>query len=153
VSRLKYYKLVNVQTAPFDKTPGVDYQKVSSGPAPSTYYMANIVVETNYPLQVFSGTFGQKDGQADGTITDFVNGVPFKNTQYSGHAYNMGGCMGCHGVAQSRGGGFSFAFEGIRGADGNSENFNTAPEAAEGVSSEKSFVQRYQSLLRHDAPK
>jgi hypothetical protein len=51
-----YYKLVSVQWQPIDKpTPGVDY----TGPDAATYYQANIVVETDYNLQVFSGRFQQ----------------------------------------------------------------------------------------------
>ena len=51
-----YYKLVNVQSQPIDKpTPGVDY----TAPDAATYYQANIVVETDYNLQVFSGRFQQ----------------------------------------------------------------------------------------------
>lgn len=32
----------------------------------------------------------------------------FDNVKYGGHAYNMGGCMGCHGNAQAAGSDFSF---------------------------------------------
>ncbi|WP_224369848.1 hypothetical protein [Hyalangium versicolor] len=153
LSLLKYYKLVNVQTAPYDKQAGVDYTQQGSGPDPSTYYMANIVVETDYPLQVFSGGFAPPGSETtNGTISDFQqDGGVLKNTLYNGGSYNMGGCMGCHGVAQSRGGGFSFAFEGIQKADGGSEGFNTSPEPAEGVPPANSlgdFTRRYDRLLQ-----
>ncbi|HWK90620.1 MAG TPA: hypothetical protein VNP72_11595 [Longimicrobium sp.] len=50
----QHYKLVNVQAAPIDKpTPGADYTGADS----ATYYQANIVVETDYNLQKFSGQF------------------------------------------------------------------------------------------------
>ncbi|MCX4239702.1 hypothetical protein [Paraliomyxa miuraensis] len=124
-SALRYYKLVNVQVRPIDKPAGVDYQ----GPDPATYYLANIVLETNYVLQVFSGTFANDGGVADGTITDFVMGEPYHNTLANGSQYDMGGCMGCHGVAQGEGGGFSFAFDGI------AKGFSNRPEAPGGPNS------------------
>lgn len=124
-----YYKLVNVQFQPIDKpTPGVDY----TAPDAATYYQANIVVETDYNLQVFSGQFqqgsqdtptGPKPGGSTvfdpnnpnitkniaNLITDFnFDGTPTKNVIYNKKAFNMGGCMGCHGNAQV--GGFDFSF-------------------------------------------
>jgi hypothetical protein len=129
-----YYKLVNVQWQPIDKpTPGVDY----TAPDAATYYQANIVVETDYNLQVFSGQFqpGYPDPTGPtvedpsntsntkniyGLITDFnVDGTPFKNVIYNQQAFNMGGCMGCHGNAQvKKGTDFSFI---LSGAGKNSE--------------------------------
>ena len=59
------YKLVNVQYFPYDKviskpTPdGSLYSALppytAQNPPPSSYYQANIVVETNRSLQLFSG--------------------------------------------------------------------------------------------------
>ncbi len=41
-----------------------------------------------------------------GLITDFMlDGTPIKNVAYNGQGFNMGGCMGCHGVVQSLKGG------------------------------------------------
>jgi hypothetical protein len=125
-----YYKLVNVQYQPIDKpTPGVDY----TAPDAATYYQANIVVETDYNLQVFSGQFqpgnvefddlGPNTGVVDpnnpnniknvvGLITDFdIQGKPFKNVIYNQKEFNMGGCMGCHGNAQVFGSDFSFILQ------------------------------------------
>ncbi|HSR52260.1 MAG TPA: hypothetical protein VLV83_15645 [Acidobacteriota bacterium] len=109
-----YYKLINVQWQPINKpTPGQDY----TGSDAATYYLANIVVETDYNLQVFSGQ--QQPASQDssitfvnnGLITDFnLDGTPYFNTYYNGSAFNMGGCMGCHGVAQDNGSDFSFIF-------------------------------------------
>jgi hypothetical protein len=72
-------------------------------PAPSSFYQANIVVETNRSLQLFSG------GLSPNVCTDWNrNGQPHTNTDYGGHSYNMGGCMGCHGSqGQSQDGDFS----------------------------------------------
>ncbi len=115
-----YYKLVSVQSKPIDKpTPGATYD----GPDASTYYQANSTIETDYNLQVFSGQFysyapelaGNEGGTLSNTITDFTTaGAPFKNVAYSGTAFNMGGCMGCHGNAQHGGSDFSFILAGGR---------------------------------------
>jgi hypothetical protein len=119
-----YYKLVSVQSHPIDKpTPGVDY----TAPDAATYYQANIVVETDYNLQVFSGRFQQGFPNTNGMtvedpnnpnnkknvanlITDFnLDGTPTKNVIFNQQEFNMGGCMGCHGNAQVNvGSDFSF---------------------------------------------
>ena len=125
----QYYKLVNVQYKPYDKTAGTIY--TGGGPDPSTYYQANEVVETNFNLQVFSGQFQKPLPSPNGNvnvnnlITDYYSdstspfyGKPFKNVYYStsasnsGIAANMGGCMGCHGNAQAGGADFSFILQG-----------------------------------------
>jgi len=98
----QYYKLVNVQYYPYDKvianpTPnGSLYTSkppyTAQNPAPSNFYQANIVVETNRSLQLFSG------GLSPNISTDWnQDGSQHKNSYYAGHFYNMGGCMGCHG--------------------------------------------------------
>jgi hypothetical protein len=97
-----YYKLVNVQYYPYDKiittvTPNgslYDSQPpyTAKNPARSNFYMANIVVETNRALQLFSG------GLSPSISTDWnEDGTQHKNTYYGGHFYNAGGCLGCHG--------------------------------------------------------
>jgi hypothetical protein len=97
-----YYKLVNVQYFPYDKVittvkpNGSLYTSkppyTAQNPAPSTFYQANIVVETNRALQLFSG------GLSPDISTDWnSDGTPHKNTYYGGSFHNMGGCMGCHG--------------------------------------------------------
>jgi hypothetical protein len=96
------YKLVNVQYFPYDKIPdpkapnGSPYTAsppfTATNPAPSSYYQANIVVETNRSLQLFAG------GLSPNISTEWnQDGSPHKNSYYGGHFYNMGGCMGCHG--------------------------------------------------------
>jgi hypothetical protein len=125
-----YYKLVNVQARPIDKpVPGRTY----TGADAATYYQANSTIETDYDLQVFSGQFypyGATLGEGEGgtlsnTITDFnTDGSAFRNVAYSGHTFNMGGCMGCHGNAQHGGSDFSFILLGGR---------DTAPDTAGNV--------------------
>jgi hypothetical protein len=86
-------------------------------------FLSNLAIETNLGLQFFKG---QPPGIT--VINNFQNnGVPNNNTasflrsnantSFSGKAVNMGGCMGCHGVAQTKGYGFSFVLlDGYLGA-------------------------------------
>lgn len=96
------YKLVNVQYYPYDKIPNPTLPNGSlytaqppftaKNPAPSSYYQANIVVETNRSLQLFAG------GLSPNLSTEWnQDGTPHKNSYYAGVFHNMGGCMGCHG--------------------------------------------------------
>lgn len=103
-----YYKLINVQYYPYSK----DISKVkitpngslytsrppytAQNPAASSFYQANIVVETNRSLQLFSGGLTIPPG--NGVSTDWnAGGTPHMNTYYGGSFYNAGGCLGCHG--------------------------------------------------------
>lgn len=141
-STAQYYKLVNVQYVPVDKPAGVTYSgtpplKTPAGEdvATGTYYQANIVVETDYNLQVFSGRFNGSSG----TITDYNdNATPFYNVLYGGHQANMGGCMGCHGNAQVKGSDFSF----ILG------NPPQEPEVAADNENMGALVEKYQLIRR-----
>jgi mono/diheme cytochrome c family protein len=115
----QYYKLVNVQYQPINKDHPTPYgtepgeKDFLTGHNPSSYYMANIVVETNRPLQMFSGSLVA--GATTGSNSDYDSqfGGPagtaiHHNMFYQGSGYNMGGCMGCHGAqGQSQGGDFS----------------------------------------------
>ena len=84
-------------------------------------YLANLVIETNRGLQQFQG---QPPGQTPNS-NFAANGVPRNyqffsptapNMSFSQKAVNMGGCMGCHGVAQTQGFAFSFVLQdGSRG--------------------------------------
>jgi hypothetical protein len=79
---------------------GTLYRSSSPGsadkPATSSYYQANIVVETNRSLQLFSGGLSSLNPGA--VTTDWnQDGSQRKNVYYGGHFSNMGGCMGCHG--------------------------------------------------------
>jgi hypothetical protein len=67
---------MNVQSKPINKQPGINY---------TGFYQANIVVETDYNLQFFSGRFqphlktSPKTNVLD-LITDFnLDGTPFLN--------------------------------------------------------------------------
>jgi hypothetical protein len=95
-----FYKLVNVQYQPIDK----DYAGVyttndpNSGHNPSSYHLANIVVETNRPLQLFSGSLTPNGSNSDYDSQFGGSGNAIhRNMYYGGGQQNMGGCMGCHG--------------------------------------------------------
>jgi hypothetical protein len=109
-----YYKLINVQYVPIDKQNFGPYtgNDPNSCQNPACYQLANIVVETNYTLQLFSSSFtatGSKseyESQFESSPTP--DNAIHKNLYYAGAHYNMGGCMGCHGSqGQQQGGDFS----------------------------------------------
>ena len=91
------------------------------------YYLANLVVETNQGLQHFQGLppkvtvtpyYTDKVG-IQGTTNHFEPDFPnvIFNRELN-KPLNMGGCMGCHGVAQLKGYNFSFVFaDGQAGSD------------------------------------
>ena len=79
-------------------------------------YLANLLIETNRGLQQFQG---QPPGQTPNSNFG-GNGVPRNyqffsptspNMTFTQKAINMGGCMGCHGVAQTQGFAFSFVLQ------------------------------------------
>jgi hypothetical protein len=127
----QYYKLVNVQYVPIDKNHagpfgrGPGENNPATGSNPNSYYLANIVVETNHSLQLFSG--GLVGAGSTGSNSDYQSQFDQQpstaihhNTFFAGTGYNMGGCMGCHGSqGQSQGGAFSVIV---------AEQFNDAPE-------------------------
>ncbi|PHR36694.1 MAG: hypothetical protein COA38_01320 [Fluviicola sp.] len=79
------YKLVGVQAYPVD----FGDLDTNSTDSVSTFYLANLAIETNQELQSFRGTKAANEPNA-------------KNVYSKRKFINMGGCMGCHGVAQSR---------------------------------------------------
>jgi hypothetical protein len=80
------------------------------------YYLANLVIETNRGLQQFQG---QPPGlnpnanfKGNGVPQNFQFFSPTSNNMsWSGSGVLMGGCMGCHGVAQVQGFAFSFVLQ------------------------------------------
>lgn len=84
----QYYKLIGVQATPVDGPPPAS----ATADELSYYYMANIMVETNQPLQNFTGSLSNSlpnppPGKTDNVYVDGATGSPFQ----------MGGCQGCHG--------------------------------------------------------
>jgi hypothetical protein len=90
------------------------------------YFLANLVVETNNGLQNFQGlppniaAVSQYNGFTASTVPPQTTSgyyPAFNNVSFNGSAQNMGGCMGCHGVAQILGSNFSFVLlDGQKGA-------------------------------------
>lgn len=136
------YKLINVQYFPYDKilpdpitpngslyTANPPYTAIN--PAPSSYYQANIVVETNRSLQLFSG------GLSPNITTEWnTDGTLHKNSYYGGHFYNMGGCMGCHGSQGQNPAGQAGDFSVIlaRGQSGTAQPEAPALQTSQGMS-------------------
>jgi len=100
----KHYRLKGVQAIP------------SSTQTDPDYYLANIMVESSQPgIQLFRGSniFPIPNNN---TLTNARNQPNIKVPDYdhSTQSLTMGGCMGCHGIAQSSlKQGFSFLFDAI----------------------------------------
>ena len=107
-------------------------------------YLANLVIETNEGLQHFQGLPPNVSAvQPFAKATNPPNNPAFlsfdrsrSNVVFSPNkdpgalkGFNMGGCMGCHGVTQAKGYSFSFVlFDGQAGADVDTQtSFETAP--------------------------
>ena len=90
----QYYKLIGVQATP-ENEPAAG----ASADDLAYYYLANIMVETNQPLQSFTGQIA--GGVTANTNNVYLNGV-------AASPFQMGGCQGCHGFqAQYLGGDMS----------------------------------------------
>ena len=90
------------------------------------YHLANLVIESSKGLQNFQGLPPRQPRIVPPQFAArplsrarLVQPNPLrtfaherKNMSFAGQAYNMGGCMGCHGVAQQNGYAFSFALLG-----------------------------------------
>ncbi|MFD1816713.1 hypothetical protein SAMN04515674_106283 [Pseudarcicella hirudinis] len=82
------YRLVGVQSVPTNNTNAY------------SFFLANYVIESDSTLANFHGS----------GIGKPFNALP--NTLYKGNLISMGGCQGCHGVAQTTlGGDFSFLMD------------------------------------------
>lgn len=108
-----YYKLINVQPVPFDIS-DISADDTSNTNR-ATFYTNNIMVETDYTLQVFSGRLTSPGPPSDlpANFENFNQSTTYQNVlNFDGdelvRTYNMGGCMGCHGNAQGFGSDYSF---------------------------------------------
>ena len=88
------------------------------------YYLANLVVESNVGLQQFQGLPPTGDPNVITVIDHYASNhvtsqfgsvfqrsaenVASRTMKDTNHQFTMGGCMGCHGVAQLSGYSFSF---------------------------------------------
>jgi hypothetical protein len=123
------YQLIGTQFRPY-----ADAATARANGQP--HLLANLVIETNVGLQQFQGLPPQNPGVLPPQYTD--GGDPpnrlvapntttlyertAHNITWRGEAFNQGGCMGCHGVAQQNGYSFSFVLlGGQRGSDVDTE--------------------------------
>ncbi|WP_248804327.1 sialidase family protein [Pseudomonas sp. MWU13-2100] len=104
----KHYRLKGVQAIP------------SSTETDPDYYLANIMVESSQPgIQLFRGS-NVFPVPEDNTLTNMrtVKNIKVPDFDHSTGSQTMGGCMGCHGIAQSTlKQGFSFLFDAINRAN------------------------------------
>ena len=103
------------QGYPPPRYPVTEYDPTGIG---QPLYLANLVIETNADLQRFQGippgvpTIDKYHGVGVLPNTSFNYDRAGNNLSFARSAYNMGGCMACHGVAQSLGYSFSFVLKG-----------------------------------------
>jgi hypothetical protein len=148
-----FYKLVNVQSVPFNGPPPANAVNDANAMQRGNYYQSNIVLETDYTLQQYAGRVagdGKKTGNKAPTLYPPSNdpyGKPFQNVylRNSGNTafthYSMGGCMGCHGNAQYNGHDFSFLIGG-NAADPET----TDPTARQAKASQELLFRRFGDL-------
>ena len=96
---------------------GVQGIPVNSPTADPDYFLANIFIESNIGLQKYQGKNSSKNkgNKSRGGIV-----LDHENTYYKGKKYNIGGCQGCHGQAQTKKGfDFNFLLFGVKSAGRN----------------------------------
>jgi hypothetical protein len=110
----KNYRLIGTQFLAMDLHEA-NAEQVSTA-AGQPLYLANLVIETNRGLQQFQGQPPLQNPNSNFGPPKVPRNYQFfsptmPNMTWSGNAVNMGGCMGCHGVAQTQGFAFSFVLQ------------------------------------------
>jgi len=127
----QYYKLKGVQGVPTSNEKAKDF------------YLANIVIESSQPgVQLFRGGFS-----GGTTLTNARNQANVVDVAQNSQAFSVGGCQGCHGVAQTKAG-FDFSF--LFGA----QNGNGFTPDTSGVKSQDVMLRRlarYSLLLEPES--
>ena len=111
------YKLVNVQWRPFDES-DIDDHDPDGPQGAGVFWLANLMLETDNTLQFFSGQINANGARTDLPAnfdhfnpqrSTYQNVLVFDDAGHLQRTYNMGGCMGCHGLAAVQNGtDFSF---------------------------------------------
>ncbi len=119
----RHYRLIGTQFLPTNS-------EAESLRIHQPYYLANLVIETNLGLQQFQGLPPNVNPVANyamqiGNTVDAGFEPMDENVQFGSVGHSMGGCMGCHGVAQANGFAFSFVLQ-----DGSQ---GTRPDTAESI--------------------
>ena len=132
----KNYRLKGVQAVPTS-------YPINNGTVALDYYLANIVIESSQPgVQLFTGKVKNPSAANNYTFTNSralpnkgntnrgpnVSPAP-QNGKIGAAKWTMGGCMGCHGVAQQSGQDMSFLGFGLGG-----NGFAAETVASEGMS-------------------
>lgn len=112
----QYYALKGVQS--LDSTTTGSGSSQVGDPTALDYYLANIVVESSQPgIQLFKGGAPGPNPVNNATyLQPILDGTNL--TTPSGTNVTIGGCQGCHGVAQQKGEDFSFLVSGGLGTPG-----------------------------------
>jgi len=124
----QYYKLKGVQGVPTSNEKSEDY------------YLANIVIESSQlGIQLFRGGISQD--VTTGELTNSRNQTNVVDAAQGGAAFSVGGCQGCHGVAQTKAG-FDFSFLlGARAGVGFSPDTVGTPSDTEIIDRIKNYAQ------------
>jgi hypothetical protein len=96
------YQLTGIQVKPTNRP--IDSDPDSA--AFQQYFVANLATETNSALQYFQGLANLNPSGGYPTPGTPNTYQPKEGGGFT--PFSMGGCMGCHGVAQTMGGDFSF---------------------------------------------
>ena len=120
----------------------IDFDNPDGERNDATFFLNNIVIETDFTLQVLSGHIFFSSEVAgppsnmppnfdnfDPARQTFQNVLTFDNDGNLENTFNMGGCMGCHGGAQSAGTDFSFLLGNGPTVDGPEATGVTTPGA------------------------
>ena len=101
----QYYKLKGVQGVP------------TSNERAKDYYLADIVIESSQPgIQLFRGGVSVDTSVLPPVLNNRRNQTNVVDPAQGGKTFSVGGCQGCHGVAQTQAGfDFSFLIGGMNG--------------------------------------
>jgi hypothetical protein len=97
------YQLTGIQVKPTNRPTDTD----PDSQAFQQYFLANLATETNSALQYFQG-LAHQDAPLGYPTPDGTRNTYQPKAGGGFNTFSTGGCLGCHGVAQTQGGDFSF---------------------------------------------